>query len=277
MNKFQVIQPSLLLAPYVKQYWFLTMENVEYNSQRLVPFGCSALSFYRGHRTYSLFEDDYLPQSHLYGIATDFVDISFSGDIDFICVIFQPTGTKVFFNIPLVELNGSYVSLDSLNDKELLQLEKRLNDTTDDLACVGLIEQFLFNRIYKLDQHKEKRVGAAINLIYQGETDINRLAETTCLSYKQFKRVFVEHVGTNPKEYLQITRFQKLYHLLQQHSDKTLEQLSDECGYYDKSHLIKELKEFSGFTPSELNKLCDSTYSDYHFLFRSAFIDLFPE
>lgn len=277
MNKFKVIQPSLLLAPYVKQYWFLTMENVGYNSQRLVPFGCSALSFYRGHRTYSLFEDDYLPQSHLYGIATDYVDIAFSGNIDLICIIFQPTGARAFFNMPLNELNNSYVSLDSLQDRELYELEQRLNDTTDDPTCVGLIEQFLFHRIYKLDQYQEKRVSTVINSIQQGETDISRLAETACLSYKQFKRIFVEHIGTNPKEYLQIARFQKLYHRLQQHPNMTLEQLADECGYYDKSHLIKELKDFSGFTPSELGEACDLIYSNYHALFRSAFIDLFSE
>lgn len=277
MNKFQVVQPSMLLAPYVKQFWFLSMKNAEYNSQRLVPFGYPALSFYRGHRTYSLFEDDYLPQSHLYGIATGYIDISFSGNIDLICVIFQPTGVKAFFNIPLKELNKSYVSLDSLNDKELDELEGKLNDTTDNLACVGLIEQFLFDRIYKLDQYNEKRISTVINSIYRGETDIIRLAETACLGYKQFKRVFLENVGINPKEYLQITRFQKLYHLLQQHPDKTLDQLSDECGYYDKSHLIKELKEFSGFTPYGLKEVCDPIYSNYHSLFRSAFIDLFSE
>lgn len=39
MNKFKVIQPSVLLAPYVKQYWFLRMEDVVRSSQRLVPLG----------------------------------------------------------------------------------------------------------------------------------------------------------------------------------------------------------------------------------------------
>lgn len=274
MNKFQIIQPSLLLSPYIKQYWFLTIKSTEPITQRLVPFGCSALSFYRGYRTYSLSENNYLPQSHLYGIATDYVDIRLSGNIDFIAIVFQPAGANAFFSMPLNELNNKYISLSALNDRGLIDLEDKLYTTLGNRTCVALIEQFLFDRIYKLDKYKEKRITAVINSIQQGETDINRLAETTCLSYKQFQRIFLENVGTNPKTYLQITRFGKLHHLLQQHTGLTLEQLSERCGYYDKSHLIKELKEYSGFLPSEMEIVCDPVYSDYHSLFRSAFIDL---
>lgn len=243
-------------------------------SQRLVPLGCAALSFYRSYRTYSLLENDYLPQSFLYGIATDYTDLAFSGHIDFICIIFQPLGAKAFLKMPLSELNNNYAPLDALSDPDLSELEQRLNETTDNPTCVWLIEQFLMRRIYQLDEYNNKRIHAALNAIHKGETNVDRLAETTCLGYKQFKRIFTENIGTNPKGFLQIVRFQKLHHLLQLHTDMTLSELAYECGYYDKSHLIKELKEFSGFTPAELRNACDSTYSAYHALFRSAFIDL---
>ncbi len=158
MNQFQVIQPSVLLAPYIKQYWFVTMENVVRSSQRLVPFNCVALSFHRGNRTYSSLEDVYLPQSHLYGITSSYTDLVFLGYIDFICIIFQPAGANVFFKMPLNELNNSYVPLDALNDSELNELEQRLNDTADDLTCVELIEQFLFRRIRQFNKYDEKRI-----------------------------------------------------------------------------------------------------------------------
>jgi hypothetical protein len=77
MNKFKVIQPSASLTPYVKQYWFLAMENVTLCSQRLVPLGCTALCFHRGNRIYSSSNGDYLPQSYLYGIATDYTNLAF--------------------------------------------------------------------------------------------------------------------------------------------------------------------------------------------------------
>lgn len=274
MNKFKVIQPSALLAPYVKQYWFLKMEDIAPSSQRLVPLGCVALSFHRGNRTYSSLNGDYFPQSYLKGITTNYTNLTFSGHIDFICIIFQPTGAKAFFDIPLYEINNSYLSLDILNDSELLKLEQQLNDTTNDLRCIHYIEQFLFHRISQLDNYEDKRINTVINSIHKGENNIDHLAETSCLSYKQFKRLFSESTGAKPKDYLRIMRFQKLHHLFQIHTDMTLEQLAYECGYYDKSHLIKEVKAFSGFTPAELIEACEPIYSDYHKLFRSAFIDL---
>lgn len=274
MNKFKVIQPSASLTPYVKQYWFLTMENITLCSQRLVPLGCTALCFHRGNRIYSSSNGDYLPQSYLYGIATDYTNLAFSGYIDFICIVFQPTGIKAFFKTPLHETNSSYLPLDILNNPELLELEQQLNDATDDLQYVRLIEHFLLLCISQSDNYEDKRINAVINSINRGESNIDRLAEISCLSYKQFKRLFAEHIGTNPKDFLRIMRFQKLHYLLQTHTDMTLEQLAYECGYYDKSHLIKEVKNFSGFSPADLIDVCEPTYSDYHGLFRSAFIDL---
>lgn len=274
MNKFRAIYPSVLLAPYIQQYWFVTMDNIVQGSQRLVPLGCAALSIHRGNRTYSSAGNDYLPLSYLYGIATRHTNLTFSGYVDFICIIFQPTGAKAFFKIPINELSNGYISLDTLNDSDLIQLEQHLGESTDDSICIKLIEQFLINRLYLLNSDEDRRMKAMLQSICNGEGDVNRLAATACLSYKQFKRIFTENIGVNPKEFLQITRFQKLHHLLQLHTEMTLAHLADECGYYDKSHLIKEVREFSGFTPGELAKACEPIYSDYHSLFRSAFIDL---
>lgn len=274
MEHFQVIQPSTLLAPYVKQYWFLKMENAERGSQRLVPSGSMALSFHRGNRTYSSLAGDYLPQSYFYGITTHYTDLALWGQVDFICIVFQVAGAKAFFSMSMSELNNSCVSLDALSDPGLQELEQQLNDITDNRACVRLIEQFLLRRIYQLDEYRSKRINAVINSIHKGETDIQQLAQTACLGYKQFKRIFTDTIGANPKDFLQIMRFQKLHRLLQLHTGVTVEQLAHECNYYDKSHLIKEVKDFCGFTPGELLQTCDAVYSDYHALFRSAFVDM---
>ncbi|MCD7971070.1 MAG: helix-turn-helix domain-containing protein [Candidatus Azobacteroides sp.] len=274
MNKFQVIQPSALLAPYVKQYWFVKMEELALSKQRLVPLGCPVVSFHRGEQTYSSLHGNYLPSSHLYGITTEYTDLVFSGYVDFICIVFHPVAGNRFFSVPLMELSNRYASLSSLNDSGWQELEKRLYEETDESRCVDLIEKFLMKRIRKNDEYEWKRIHAVITSIEQGEVSIDRLAWTACLGYKQFKRVFIENTGINPKSFLRITRFQKLHHFIQQHRDMTTDQLAYECDYYDKSHLIKELKCFSGLSPAALNNACDPIYSGYHALFRAAFVDL---
>jgi len=39
-------------------------------------------------------------------------------------------------------------------------------------------------------------------------------------------------------------------------------QLACECGFFDQSHMIKEFKLFSGYTPAEYLAVC-APYSDY--------------
>ncbi len=278
MNQFQVLSPSVLLAPYVKQYWFVTMDNVCEGVQRLVPMGCMVLSFQRANRTYSSRERNFLPQSHVAGMTTHYTDLRFSGKIDFVCIVFQPGGARSFFRRPVSEFSCNNLPLDALGDPEFCELESRVCETRSNQECVEHIEQFLLRRLSNLRGTTvccgDKRMRAVIRSIGQGETNVGKLAETACLGYKQFKRVFWENMGMNPKDLLRITRFQRVYQALQQHTPLTLEQLAETYGYYDKSHVIKELKGLCGFTPAALHEACDAVYSPYHALFRSAFVDL---
>ena len=275
MESFQVIQPSGLLAPYVKQYWFLTMNNVKYGCQRLIPFGCVALTFQREGQTRFL-NDGVLSPSSLSGQSEVYTNLIYSGNINFISVIFQPAGAMTFFDIPMAELNNRQIALDVLNDSELLELEKKLHDITDNKICVSLLEKFLLKRINCFESYNYKRLSAVIKNLNRGENDISILAQTACLGYKQFKRIFSENIGINPKNYLRICRFQRASYTLQTNPQITLSNLSEECGYHDKSHLIKDFKEFSGYSPGEFLSVCDP-YSDYHSLFRSAFIDSYTD
>ena len=55
MENIQVIQPTKLLAPYIKQYWFLRIEDVKHGFQRSIPAGCIALVFHKGNKIISSF------------------------------------------------------------------------------------------------------------------------------------------------------------------------------------------------------------------------------
>ena len=63
MEKFQLVQPSKLLRPYVKQYWFLAIDNAERSSQRYVPSGCAVLAFHRGDKIYSTLHQEMQPRT----------------------------------------------------------------------------------------------------------------------------------------------------------------------------------------------------------------------
>ena len=164
--------------------------------------------------------------------------------------------------MPLIDLYGQNVAIDALNDPQLAELEKRLSDTTDPKMCVFFIERFLEKRLYQLEAYNLKRINAVMQSIYRGQQNIDMLAQTACLGYKQFKRIFAEYVGANPKDYLRVVRFQKALHTLQLQPDISLTHLAYDCGFYDQAHFIKEFKRFSGYTPTEYTAVC-APYSDF--------------
>lgn len=262
MDSFQFIQPSALLTPYVKHYWFMKINGAAQVSERVIPTGMMCLMFHRGERLFSSAAKQLQPQAFLSGQGTGYTDLSYSGTIDMISVEFRPAGTKAFFRLPMIELNGQSVTINDLSDPQLTELEKQLADTADAITCVHLIEQFLYKRLYQLEAHNLQRINAAMQSIFSGQQNVELLAQTACLGYKQFKRVFAEYVGANPKDYLRVIRFQKALHTLQMQPDISLTQLAYECGYYDQAHFIKEFKQFCGYTPTEYMAIC-APHSDF--------------
>lgn len=272
MEQFQIIQPSELLKPYIKQYWLLAIDNVKCSSQRYIPSGCAALAFHRGDRIFSSLHQELQPHAALCGQSVGYTDIIYSGNLDFIMVVFQPIVARLFFDMPINELRGKNIDIRLLGDSSLLDLEKRLEETTDNSLCVFLIEQYLLRKLENLTSDRFNRMNAVIRSINNGEQNITELSRTACLGYKQFKRVFVEYAGLNPKEFLRIARLRKTLHALHTGSQTNLSQLAYEWGYCDKSHLIKDFKAFTGYTPKEYLSICDP-YSEYLSLFNSFFIN----
>lgn len=271
MDTLEVIQPSLLFAPYVRQYWFLSLDTS--GAQRIIPFGCTGITFFRGGGTYVVSTEKMPVVSHVSGQSTEYIDLTYSGNHDSVTIVLTPVGASVFFKIPVNELINRKIPIDILSDPRLKELDKRLSETVDNKECVDLIECFLSKRFSEDENYDRKRLTAVIRSVNAGESDLSELARVACLSYKQFKRIFTRQIGTGPKDFMRIMRFQQAQHLLQIHSDMTLIRLAHECGYYDKSHLIKEFKNMSGYTPGEFLSICDP-YSEYHAFFRSVFLDL---
>ena len=262
MEEFRIIQPSPLLAPYVKNYWLLKTVGNSESLQRTVPCGMMNLIFHRGNRLLSIYENELQPRAFLSGHEKTFSDLRYTGQINMIFVAFRPVGVRAFFNLPIIKTNNLRLTAGDLEDKELSGLENSLTNTEDDQLCILLIEQFLLKRLTQLAEYNLKRIETTIRLINSGQTDVSVLADAACLSTKQFNRIFSDYVGSNPKEFSRTVRFQRALHILETQSQISMIGLAYECGYFDQSHLIKEFKTLSGYTPTEYLAACPP-HSDY--------------
>jgi len=262
MEDFNIIYPSSLLRPYVKHYWHLKTVGDSASMARTVPTGMMSLIFHRGNRLLSVNENRFHPRAFLGGQESTFADLQYKGQIDMITVVFRPAGVRAFFSLPLNKAAGLRLSSEEMEDKQLLQLENALIGTEEEDLSILLIEKFLMTRLTHLATHNLNRINTTLRLIESGETDISRLADAACLSTKQYSRIFLEHTGVNPKEFSRTIRFQRALHLLEKHPHISFTALAFECGYYDQSHMIKEFKSYSGYTPGEYLAVC-APHSDY--------------
>ena len=262
MEDYKIIPPSSLLSPYIKHYWILKTVGNSTTMARTVPTGMMSLIFHRGNRLLSVHENMTQPRAFLSGQERTFNDLKYDGYINMISIVFRPAGARAFFNLPLEKTAGLRLTADDMEDRELSELEGTLSGIEKDHLCILFIERFLLRRLTQLAEHNIKRINTAIRLINTGQTDIVKLADATCLSTKQFNRVFSENIGTSPKEYSRIIRFQRALNMMEKDINLSFAALACDCGYFDQSHMIKEFKTFSGYTPSEYIAECPP-HSDY--------------
>lgn len=264
MESFKVIQPSAVLLPYVQRYWILRTDNTTQSGQRIIPNGCMELMFNIGDDIRFRSANSFQPPSYIKGQNSNYYDLFPSGKVHLISVSFTPFGGKAFFEMPLYTFNNECIDIRDIGDLLLKDLAESISDNVEDeCTCIKRIENFLLSRFTPLKNYNQQRLSAVIETINKSKTvDIKLLAEISCLSYRQFIRVFTDHVGINPKEYLRIVRFQKALYTLQCHPDISSIDLAFRCGFYDQSHLINEFKNLSGYTPLEYPTLCEPR-SDY--------------
>jgi len=263
MENFSIIYPSDVLAFYIKHYWILEIESHTSISERIIPTGYVNLVFHKADRMYSSSQKSLQPQSFICGQNSDYADLSAKGKVYMIVVVFQPHGANAFFNIPIDKFYGQCISVNDIESKHLSELEDRIQNTDNNNQCINLIEKYLIRKLYSLENYQYKRIISTIQQINtQTQINITNLADKACLSTKQFNRIFMQYVGTSPKEFSRIIRFQRSLYTLQTKPEISLTELSYHCGYYDQSHLIRDFKSFSGYNPSEYLSVC-APYSDY--------------
>ena len=264
-ENFKFYKPCKELQPYVRYYWVFK-SNQPLNTLTF-PIGCPQLIFHKQTPLYIPELGTAQPEFTISGQVNYPSHLYADGNVEMIVVVFQPYALKAFLNLPVSLLHNLEISGYDLENKHLRQLAAQIFDCEDTSSCISIIEQWLLLQIANVQTPKTayniKRITAAMKRLFvMPETPIIELTSATCLSKKQFERLFNELVGANPKEYARIVRFQKSLKLLQHGSEDTsLAQLACQCGYADQSHFIREFRRFSGYTPLSLLNVC-KPYSD---------------
>lgn len=200
-------------------------------------------------------ESQHLPTTFIWGASSRYTSLSIEGNTETLAIILKPIAIKAAFGADAIDFTNSYQCLDwvSTNFSAHLLPYHTLQQN------LQLIYTLLYRNYQKYLSGVNANVLQALHLIKQadGNVSIRHLSNQMNISERTLQRLFISQVGLSPKLFARIQRFQKIVTLLKTQDAYTLTRLSHAFDYADQSHFIREFKEFSGFTPTELPKRKD--------------------
>lgn len=251
--KFDKYLPTEKLKPYIK--YFVVSENDLEREYKVFPSSGLVIGFqYKGQLT-SIRDNTFnkLTSAGITGISDSYKIFKNSADIGTILVYFTETGFSHFASHPVNELFNLSISLDNVFDKSRIkEIEEKLALSTTDKQRLKIVEQFLISQLK--DIQTDKLISEAIKLIYQhkGNIRVKELNNKLFISQSPFEKRFRKVVGTTPKKFASIIRFNSILNGLNE--KKSLIEICYENNFFDQAHFTKEFKQFTGDTPEQFKR-----------------------
>jgi AraC-like DNA-binding protein len=191
------------------------------------------------------------PGGFVAGLDDSFSLTEHSGFQSGIQVNLTPLGARALFGVPAHELSRKIVDLTDLLPEQRSLAEK--------LYCSR--ERFRFLNELLSARCMTEASPTAVTWARErleasgGLLEIGELGLELGYSRKHLVTLFEEHVGFAPKRYANLVRFDRVLQALRARSNAPWADLALRHGYADQSHLCRDLRRFSGLTPTALRGL----------------------
>jgi AraC-like DNA-binding protein len=255
---FYQYRPAPPLDRFIERIWYWQGESTWHGKDRIMPDGGGSLIINMAEdevRNYGGANDDQIeryPGAVFVGAHSRYSVIDAEEQKAVIGISFRPGGTWPFFDPAADELQNSHVNIADLWGSAGRTLRERVLDASTPRARLARLEQeLLLQAIRPLQRRPEVEFALEQLTAPQDAISIQRLGERCGLSTRRLQRLFAIEVGLTPKLYARIRRFQRMFGRLSERQFEWSE-LAQACGYFDQSHLIRDCKLISGFTPTEL-------------------------
>lgn len=209
-------------------------------------------SIHKIERRFSSVSEDVMScKSHVAGLKTRHQYVKMTGEV-LLAVRFKPSGLYRFTDIPLTDTINQSIPTEYLFGSDIQRLEEQLLGAVDHLQQIELINDYFVNKLIRSKRNENELFDYITNRIVQsnGRVKINDMSVELNVSIKTIERRFQEHLGISPKQYCQLIRFFQCLKAPFDPAAECLSSLAYSNGYYDQMHFIKEVKKFTGLTPS---------------------------
>lgn len=173
-------------------------------------------------------------------------------------VILKPHALQTLLGINASALTHSLVELHEFSAHSLTE---QLLEAANEHKQIALLTSFLVAQL-KQEKPRDTLVEESLRLIHQhiGAIQVKSLLDYLNISERQFERRFSQTVGVPPQLYIRVKRFNEAVRLMKAGQFDALTSIAHALGFHDQSHFIRDIKAFSGMTPTNLSHNTD----DFH-------------
>ena len=252
MITVKVIQPSMVLQPYVQHYWIMRTCDTAM-SQLIMPMGCLKWIFHRKRPFDVNGRTDLHAQAQAVGPYDKAIHVDSTEYLEMITVFFQPYAAKLIMDIPGREFCNGVCDFDNLENIGFRDLKARIIDAPSAEACIELIEQFVTRQLIRTAGSPYTKPLAHVldTLMRYPAVRVEELTSAACLCERQFRRVFADHVGMNPKQFRRILRFRLATNAMICSREESLDALLCQYGFTDHSHFNRDFHDIAGLSPTQ--------------------------
>lgn len=173
---------------------------------------------------------------------------------------FQPAGLFVFTGMGQNELTDRIIPFETIDPSLDSSVKEIFRDAVTARELLGSTERLLLS--VRCCRYPDE-FSLAVRLIIEhcGSITPREIAEKTFYSERHLNRLFNQFLGLNIKHFSRIVRINRTIHLLH-NAKNSISFISEESGFYDISHYIRDFKAVCGITPQEYRSNMSDFYSE---------------
>jgi AraC-like DNA-binding protein len=191
--------------------------------------------------------------SFVAGITDGPVIVSHGGSARCLQVDLAPLAARRLLGLPMSELANRSVSLEDVLGPPASELAGRIADAPGWPERFAMVQRALAARIADAPA-ADPGVAWSLGVLAGsgGRAPIGALAGELGWSHRRLIARFRDAVGIPPKRVARILRFERLTTLIGADPSIGWARAAAECGFADQAHLVREVRDLAGLTPTRL-------------------------
>ena len=257
---YREVAPHPCLAPFVRTCWTLSGAGGGIGPQPVLPDGCTELIVHRGRPFWRHDAEGGATRqaTHLFvGQMLAPVVIAPDGDMDIVAIRFEPYGAFALIGGHQARPADQILDASGLGEAWLGRAIRSAEAADTAENALQILERALVARLDdRISTRVDRRVASAAQAMIRanGRLTIDDAARRAGTSPRHLERLFHEQIGTSPKRFARVLRFQAAAAEIAANPTRTLADISTGSGYFDQAHMIREFVTLARTTPGRFQK-----------------------